>query len=163
VLSVPRPRPVRRRAAPVAVLVAAIVVAGCAGGGTQRSTADAASDTPPRAEAGAPTGIDERFGAARTLQDALERNLADHPAVPGEAAAVLLPGERVEAAAGYADPDARVPLTPDTPFRIASVTKTFVAVAALRLVEQGRLELDRQDVDDRRRLGRGHGVDGRHC
>lgn len=45
------------------------------------------------------------------------------------------------AATGAADP-ARRPLTVDTPFRIASNTKTFVAATALRLWEQGRLQLD---------------------
>lgn len=34
------------------------------------------------------------------------------------------------------------PIDPDTPFRIASVTKAVTAVTALRLVEQGRIALD---------------------
>lgn len=51
-------------------------------------------------------------------------------------------GLDVEAARGYADVAARRSLRVETPFRIASVTKTFVAVAVLRLVEQERLRLD---------------------
>ncbi|GGZ98981.1 serine hydrolase [Streptomyces subrutilus] len=35
-----------------------------------------------------------------------------------------------------------VPNTPDTRFRVASVSKTFTAVAVLQLVEQGRIVLD---------------------
>ena len=62
--------------------------------------------------------------------------------MPGEAAAVQAPGLHVSAAVGYADPATRTPLTPLTSFRIASVTKTFVAAAVLRLVEQGVLRLD---------------------
>ncbi len=76
------------------------------------------------------------------LQRALARNLRAHPAMPGEAAAVQGPGLRTEAAVGDADPATGTPLTSETPFRIASVTKTFVAVTVLRLVEQGQLALD---------------------
>lgn len=47
-----------------------------------------------------------------------------------------------EAAAGLADPTTGAPMTPAHPVRIASNTKTYVAVAVLRLVEDGRLELD---------------------
>lgn len=46
------------------------------------------------------------------------------------------------AAAGEADAAAGRALTIDTPLRTASNTKTFVAAAALRLWEQGRLDLD---------------------
>ncbi len=44
---------------------------------------------------------------------------------------------------GYADLERAVPVTPETPFNIASVTKTISAVVALRLVERGLLDLDR--------------------
>lgn len=46
------------------------------------------------------------------------------------------------AAAGFADLDARHPMTVHTPLRIASITKTFVAATALRLVERGKLDLE---------------------
>lgn len=87
-------------------------------------------------------GATERSRDHAALRRALRANLAAHPAVPGEAAAVLAPGVDAEAAVGEADRATHRRLTTDTPFRIASVTKTFVAVAALRLVEQGRLDLD---------------------
>jgi D-alanyl-D-alanine carboxypeptidase len=45
-------------------------------------------------------------------------------------------------AAGLADPPGEVPMTPATPVRIASNTKTFVAAAVLRMVEERRLGLD---------------------
>ncbi len=44
---------------------------------------------------------------------------------------------------GYADLARAVPVTPETPFNIASVTKPISAVVALRLVERGLLDLDR--------------------
>jgi CubicO group peptidase (beta-lactamase class C family) len=44
---------------------------------------------------------------------------------------------------GYADPERRIPATAETPYNIASVTKPIGAVVALRLAEQGVLDLDR--------------------
>ncbi len=46
------------------------------------------------------------------------------------------------AAAGMADPATGRRLTADTPMRIASNTKTFVAATVLRLWEQGKIDLD---------------------
>ncbi|MGZ8766308.1 MAG: serine hydrolase domain-containing protein, partial [Acidimicrobiia bacterium] len=76
------------------------------------------------------------------LGEALEADLAANPTVPGEAIAVRAPGLDVTAATGLADVGGENPLQAETPFRIASVTKTFVAAATLRLVEQGKLRLD---------------------
>lgn len=44
---------------------------------------------------------------------------------------------------GFADVDARRPVTGATPFNIASVTKPIAAVVALRLASSGTLDLDR--------------------
>lgn len=44
---------------------------------------------------------------------------------------------------GYADVARRIPVSPDTPFDLASVAKPISAVVALRLVETGQLDLDR--------------------
>jgi D-alanyl-D-alanine carboxypeptidase len=76
------------------------------------------------------------------LRAGLEADLAADPTVPGEALAVLAPGLRTALAVGASDTATGAPLQPDTPFRIASVTKTFVAAAVLRLVEQGKVKLD---------------------
>ncbi|QCN99536.1 class A beta-lactamase-related serine hydrolase (plasmid) [Azospirillum argentinense] len=45
-------------------------------------------------------------------------------------------------AAGHADREAGVKMREDAIFRLASVTKPFVTAAAMRLVEDGRLDLD---------------------
>ncbi|MFT3974892.1 MAG: serine hydrolase domain-containing protein [Amaricoccus sp.] len=45
-------------------------------------------------------------------------------------------------AAGYSDREARTPMREDAIFLLASVTKPFVTAAAMRLVEEGRLDLD---------------------
>jgi CubicO group peptidase (beta-lactamase class C family) len=60
--------------------------------------------------------------------------------VPGLAVALIDDG-RVSYAAGYGTAvNDRV--TPDTPFMLGSISKTFTAVAVLQLVEQHRLDLD---------------------
>lgn len=43
---------------------------------------------------------------------------------------------------GYADLENRVPCSPDTVMRIASISKPLTAAAAARLWEEGKLDLD---------------------
>jgi D-alanyl-D-alanine carboxypeptidase len=79
-----------------------------------------------------------------SLQGLVEDDLAAWPTMPARLLDVLAPGlgVDVEVAAGVADLASGEPLRPGSRFRIASVTKPFVAAAALRLVEDGRLCLD---------------------
>ncbi len=44
---------------------------------------------------------------------------------------------------GYADKEANVPARADTIYEIGSLSKTFAATAVMRLVEEGRMDLDR--------------------
>jgi CubicO group peptidase (beta-lactamase class C family) len=46
-------------------------------------------------------------------------------------------------AEGIADPQTRRPVTPDDPVRVASVSKLLVAIGVMKLVEAGKLDLDR--------------------
>ena len=43
---------------------------------------------------------------------------------------------------GFADPDNKIPATPTTVYRLASITKSITATAVMQLVEQGSLDLD---------------------
>jgi D-alanyl-D-alanine carboxypeptidase len=61
---------------------------------------------------------------------------------PGSIAVVRTPTRVFRAASGYSDRELRVRMLPSDRFRIASVTKTFVATVALQLVSEGRLRLD---------------------
>jgi len=63
--------------------------------------------------------------------------------LPGLAVAVRQNG-RVTHARGYGTRDlaGREPVTPDTPFQIASITKALTATAVMQLVEAGRTALD---------------------
>lgn len=80
---------------------------------------------------------------------------APEPVVPDPVASVRVAFDRKSetavSAAGYADLAAKRPVTPDDPVRVASVSKLVVAIGVLRLVEQGRLNLD---ADVSKTLGR---------
>lgn len=60
----------------------------------------------------------------------------------GAVAVAVGPGFRWEGASGVADVETGETLTQEHRFRIASVTKTFVAALVLQLVEEGVFELD---------------------
>jgi CubicO group peptidase (beta-lactamase class C family) len=63
--------------------------------------------------------------------------------VPGMSVAIGIGGQVVFAGGfGQADLENDVPANADTVYRLASISKTVTAVAALQLVEQGRLQLD---------------------
>lgn len=63
--------------------------------------------------------------------------------IPGLVAGVVQDGRLVHVTAlGLADVEANCPATPETAFRIASMTKSFTALAILSLRDAGRLALD---------------------
>jgi D-alanyl-D-alanine carboxypeptidase len=78
------------------------------------------------------------------LQQALTAEVAANPSLPGELLRVYAParGVDVSLAAGVFDRASGRALQPNHGFRVASVTKTFVAASMLRLHEQGRIGLD---------------------
>ncbi len=96
---------------------------------------------------GAPVTSLHQGIAADSVEAALQR-LADslvtaRPRLPGLIIAVESKrhGRTWTVAAGVSDTVQKRPLRPDQPVRLASNTKTYVATAVLRLVEQGRLSL----------------------
>lgn len=77
-----------------------------------------------------------------TLQTQIDALQEKHPQTPGFAISILQADDNaVGASSGVANPDG-APFNGDTRVRIASITKTFVAATALRLWEDGRLDLD---------------------
>jgi D-alanyl-D-alanine carboxypeptidase len=85
--------------------------------------------------AGRPDDLDAR------LREAVGRFLATHT-VPGASVAVIVHGRLVEVVSGFADVDAERKVDVRTKFRIASVTKNYVAALTLELVEDGVVSLD---------------------
>ncbi len=75
--------------------------------------------------------------------DALVADWLEDNNVESVAVGVIRGGRLVLAAGyGYADREKDLRATPDTDYMLASVSKPFVALAALKLVEQGKLDLD---------------------
>jgi CubicO group peptidase (beta-lactamase class C family) len=63
--------------------------------------------------------------------------------IPGLSAAIVRDQKLLwSKGLGYADVENKVPATPETNYRIASLTKTFASALLLQLVEQGRVDLD---------------------
>lgn len=63
--------------------------------------------------------------------------------MPGAVLGIVIDGELVWVkTAGVQDLGSRAPVTPDTVFRIASMTKSFTAMAILKLRDEGKLSLD---------------------
>ena len=93
----------------------------------------------------APTHSQES-AASRASTSAIDKVLADAVArgdVPGVVAMVTdRHGIVYQGAFGVADSASGRPMTVDTMFRIASMTKPVTSLAVMQLVEQGRLSLD---------------------
>ncbi|HVE99055.1 MAG TPA: serine hydrolase domain-containing protein, partial [Mycobacteriales bacterium] len=77
----------------------------------------------------------------QALQARLDALRADS-GVPGATAAVMRGDEVVEAASGVLDVETGRPVTTDTLFHLASVTKVYTATLVMTLVDEGRIDLD---------------------
>lgn len=82
----------------------------------------------------------------RALFPVIEKIYADYAAAnhfPGYAFGVMVDGRLVlSGAGGYADIEKKIPATPNTMFRIASMSKSATAMAILKLRDEGKLKLD---------------------
>ena len=75
--------------------------------------------------------------------DRLFTDFARTRRVPGAAWGIIIDGELAHAgAAGVRSIDSKMPVDADTVFRIASMTKSFTAMAILKLRDEGKLSLD---------------------
>ena len=63
--------------------------------------------------------------------------------IPGLAVGIIHNGKLIyQKGFGYADVESKISVSSKTCFRIASISKTFTAVAIMQLVEQGKINLD---------------------
>jgi CubicO group peptidase (beta-lactamase class C family) len=63
--------------------------------------------------------------------------------IPGLSAAIISHGRIIwEGGLGFADVEARVAAAPQTPYPVASITKTFTSALLMQCAEDGRLNLD---------------------
>lgn len=71
------------------------------------------------------------------------RNFVNDTPVPGMSVAVAIDGKIVWSEGfGYADLEQRIPATPSTVYRIASISKSMTGAVAARMWHDGRLDLD---------------------
>lgn len=91
-------------------------------------------------------------GMPENLEDVVREGMAEL-GIPGVAVAVI-DGEDIRTICeGVTSVDHPLPVTPETLFQIGSISKTFVATAAMALVAEGKLDLDEpivRYVDDLR-------------
>ena len=89
--------------------------------------------------AGQGPNLDQRIALFARYVDPLRAQLD----IPGVSAAVVSGGRIVwEGGFGHADVERRIPATADTPYRVASITKTFTSTLLLQCVERGTMNLD---------------------
>ncbi len=110
----------KRRFGLVLTTITCLALAGCGGGtSTSVSLPDAAAQ------------VDALFAPFTTGES------------PGAAVMVIRDGEVLHAGGyGYADLERKIPITPQTAFRLASVSKQFTAMAVMILAERGQLSYD---------------------
>ena len=94
---------------------------------------------------GLPEAPPEQVGMSKQkldrIHDALKQHVADGK-LPGTVVLVARKGKLVYAdAAGFQDKDEGKPMALDSLFRIYSMTKPLVSVAAMMLVEDGTIQL----------------------
>jgi CubicO group peptidase (beta-lactamase class C family) len=129
---------IKRTAIPVALIV--VILGVC--GPPQGASAQEASFKAPVARFVDP---DRRgkLAAAFPEIDRLFRDYAAEARVPGAAWGIIIDGQLAHSGVtGYRDVPSKAPVTPDTVFRIASMTKSFTAIAILKLRDEGKLSLD---------------------
>ncbi|WP_461534021.1 serine hydrolase domain-containing protein [Sinomicrobium sp.] len=84
---------------------------------------------------------------AQSIEERLQKEIEEFDAV-GLAVAVVKDNEIIYTNQfGWKDLEAKIPLEKGDVFRIASISKSFSAIAIMQLIEQGKLSLD-DDVSD---------------
>ena len=84
-----------------------------------------------------------KLGAAMPQVDDVFRKYAETQGVPGMVWGVVIDGKLVHVqSTGVRNRTTKEPVTPDTVFRIASMTKSFTTLAILKLRDGGKLSLE---------------------
>ncbi|GIE35719.1 penicillin-binding protein [Actinoplanes italicus] len=107
-----------------------------AAGGAAAVAAGVVAGSPAAASAGRVPRV------VRELEEKIQAGMAAY-GVPGVAYGLRYQGRDYVGGFGVTSVAEPAPVDGDTLFRIASTTKTFVGTAVMRLVERGRLDLDR--------------------
>ncbi|MGK5169383.1 serine hydrolase domain-containing protein [Geodermatophilus sp. CPCC 205761] len=135
----PRRSAVLRRSLAAATALATLTVAAACGGADGEAAAAASANTAGTASSALQGDAD----LERTLAGILESHHANHEFVGAVLSLREADGATVTVTTGSQTVDAdSPPVDPAVPWNVGSVTKTFVAVVALQLAEEGELDLD---------------------
>lgn len=84
-----------------------------------------------------------KIQAAFPIVDKMYKEHAEKNHFPGYAFGIVVDGKLVHSGSGgYADINKKTPVTTGSMFRVASITKSFTAMAILKLRDEGKLKLD---------------------
>ncbi|MBI5707439.1 MAG: beta-lactamase family protein [Armatimonadetes bacterium] len=93
--------------------------------------------------AAAQTGVTATLQSRQAKAEAFVKDRQKQLGIPGLSVAVVADGKLTwQQGFGFADLENKVAATPSTVYRLASISKSITSVAALRLWERGRLDLD---------------------
>jgi CubicO group peptidase (beta-lactamase class C family) len=85
----------------------------------------------------------KRLEAAFPVVEKIFKDAAEKRHLPGLAFGIVLDGKLVySGGVGYTDVTKKLPATPKSLFRIASMTKSFTTMAIIKLRDEGKLRLD---------------------
>jgi CubicO group peptidase (beta-lactamase class C family) len=85
----------------------------------------------------------EKLSTYFPVVEKIYKDWAEKNHFPGYAFGIVLDGKLVyTGAGGYTDIDKKIPATPHSMFRIASMSKSFTAMSILKLRDEGKLRLD---------------------
>ena len=89
------------------------------------------------------TGRMQKIRLAFPVIDSVYKATAEKNHFPGLAFGIVVDGKLVYTGSyGYTDIDKKISVTPSSVFRIASMSKSFTAMAILKLRDEGKLNLD---------------------
>jgi len=85
----------------------------------------------------------EKIRAAMPIVEKLLKEYADKYHIPGLAYGIIADGKLAGTVTyGYSNIEKKIPVTTKSAFRVASMTKSFVSVAILKLRDEGKIRLD---------------------
>lgn len=112
------------------------------------STAVVLTSVPAVAQPDASADLDARVAAAVAQVDTLAADLMARSGIPGMSVAVVYRGELVKAAGyGVRDVETGAPVTPDTVFQLASLSKSVAASVAAAAIGKGYVRWDDRVVE----------------
>lgn len=138
-LDPPHHRPMTSRFSSFGIVLLAntMLIAACSSGDASSPSATAtAAPTTLSSPSTAVLPADSAGDVTTRVRAMLDEDASRLPSSPGQIVTVRAPGIGIDLTLSTGEP------SPDSTFRIASITKTFTAATVLRLVEQGRLDLD---------------------